>query len=266
MKTPSFVNKVVWITGASSGIGEACAYAFCEAGARVIISARRAEALARVKAKSVDPDRVATLPLDLADGASLKEKTLQALALFGPIDIVVHNGGISQRSQAKDTKIATDRALMETNYFGPVAITKALLPHMIERRSGHFVVVSSLVGIIGTPDRSGYAASKHALHGFFDSLRAETAHHGLNVTMFCPGFVQTDVSINALTGDGSPLGTMDEKTEQGMTAQACAQALLNATARKRTEVYAAGYERLAIYLMRLSPAIFARVIRRAAVR
>jgi short-subunit dehydrogenase len=154
---------------------------------------------------------------------------------------------------------------MAVNYFGPVALTKALLPSWLERGHGHFVVVSSLVGRIGSPFRSGYAASKHAFHGFFDSLRAEVAERGLHVTIVCPGFVQTEISLNALTGDGTAQGRMDEATAGGITAEACAKAIVGATARRRVEITVGGFERAGVWLERLSPALFARVLQRAKV-
>ena len=186
-------------------------------------------------------------------------------ARAGGIDVVVHNGGISQRARALDSSLEVDRRLFDVNYFGTVALTKALLPGMIAAGSGHFVVVTSLTGVIGTPLRSSYAASKHALHGFFDSLRAEHHADGVHVTIVCPGFVQTEVSRNALTGDGSPQGAMDTATANGITPEACARAIVRATARRKDEVYVGGRERLGVYLMRLSPALFARTLRRVKV-
>lgn len=259
-----FDGKVVWITGASSGIGEACARAFAREGAELVISARRREELERVAERS-GARRVRVLPLDLAELGRSEERARAAVAEAGTVDVMVHNGGISQRSRALDTSIDVDRRLFDVNYFGTVALTKALLPGMIARHSGQFVVVTSLTGLIGTPLRSSYAASKHALHGFFDSLRAEHHRDGIAVTLVCPGFVQTDVSRNALTGDGSPQGTMDEATAKGITADECARGLVDATARRREEVYVGGRETLGVYLKRYAPRLFSRVLNRAKV-
>ncbi len=263
-----FENKVVWITGASSGIGEALAYELAGRGARLVLSARRPSELERVRAASCasDQDRVALVPLDLGELPSLPSKVEHAWGRFGPIDIMVHNGGISQRSLAAETSFEVDQRLMTVNYFGPVVLTKSLLPRMRERRSGQFVVVTSLTGLIGTALRSGYAASKHALHGFFDSLRAEVQGDGIAVTLVCPGFVHTDVSRNALTGDGSAQGTMDAATRQGLEPGVCARAIAKATLSRRTEVYIGGFETMGVYVKRLSPALFARVVARAKVR
>jgi short-subunit dehydrogenase len=154
---------------------------------------------------------------------------------------------------------------MRVNYFGAVALTKALLPSMIARHGGHFVVVSSLVGIIGSPMRSGYSASKHALHGFFDSLRAEHHDDGIRVTIVCPGFVRTDVSVHALTGHGAPQGTMDAATARGIEPDVCAQRIVRGVEHGERELYVGGRETVAVYLKRYWPAAFERMLRRARV-
>ena len=168
----NFQNKVVWITGASSGIGRALAQELSNLDALLIISARNKSALETVKNSCKNPNNVWVLPLDLEEHTSFIKTTATALQIFGRIDILVNNGGISQRSLAKDTLVSVDEKIMKVNYTGTIALTKALLPHFIERQQGHIVVTTSIVGLIGTPLRSSYAASKHALHGFFDSLRA----------------------------------------------------------------------------------------------
>ncbi|MFK7953242.1 MAG: SDR family NAD(P)-dependent oxidoreductase, partial [Ekhidna sp.] len=167
-------DKVVWLTGASSGIGEQIAYQMVKKGAKLIISARRKEALEKVK-KNCDSEHVAVLTLDLEDQFAIPSKALEAETYFGPVDILINNGGISQRDTIINTDMEVYRRLMDVNYFGTIALSKALLPGMISRKSGHHVVITSATGIINTPYRSGYGASKHALHGFYDVLRAE--HH-----------------------------------------------------------------------------------------
>jgi short-subunit dehydrogenase len=161
-------NKVIWITGASSGIGEALAYALSAKGARLILSSRRKEELERVKGNcpsAVQP-RIRTLPLDLEKPDTLQLSTEAAIQIFGHVDVLINNGGITQRSLTEEAAMAVYRRLMEVNYFGPIALTKFLLPHFVKRKKGHFVTVTSLTGKFGTPYRSGYAAAKHALHGF----------------------------------------------------------------------------------------------------
>ena len=259
-------KPVIWITGASSGIGEAAAKKFSKEGFSLVLSSRKTNELQRVKNECTHPEDIRLLPLDLSDSSDFDQKALEAIAFFGKIDIVLHNGGISKRSLIKETKLEVDRKLMEVNYFGTIALTKAILPHFIQRKSGQFAVVTSLVGKFASPYRSSYAASKHALHGFFDTLRAEHYQDGIAVTMICPGFIRTQVSINALTADGSPLGEMDEAQNKGMSPEACAIEIFDAIRSKKEEVYIGGKETLAVYLKRFFPGIFSKILRKAKVR
>jgi short-subunit dehydrogenase len=258
-------DQVVWITGASSGIGEALAHALGRRGARLILSARRAGCLAALRRELDVPERHLELPLDLAAAQSLPAAVERALAHAGRIDVMVHNAGISQRSLVAETALTVDRRLLEVNFFGTVALTKALLPSMLAGGGGRFVVVTSLVGKIGTPLRSGYAASKHALHGFFDSLRAELWDRGVRVTLVCPGFIRTELPMAALTGDGSPQGTMDAAQLHGYPVERCAAKIVRAMERDREEVLVGGRERYAVYLKRFLPGLFSRLIRRVKV-
>ncbi len=264
----SVQGKWVWITGASSGIGEASALRFAKEGARLVLSARRRDELDRVAAicRQLGAAEVFVQPLDQAELGTIQDVVAQVLHhCGGAIDVMIHNAGVSQRSRIIDTSMAVDERIMRVNYLGPVALTKALLPSMIARKVGHFVVVSSLVGIFGTPLRSSYSASKHALHGFFEALRAEHFGDEISVTMFCPGFVQTNVSRNALTGDGTPQGSMDAATGKGITAEQCAERLFRATVARELEAFAGGKERFAVYAKRFVPSLFSALIRRAKV-
>jgi short-subunit dehydrogenase len=258
-------GKVVWITGASSGIGEALARRMAAKGARLVLSARREERLAAVREACARPEDHFVMPLDLTDPEGLEYAAERVLEHFGHVDVMIHNGGVSQRGLARETELAVDRKLMETDYFGAVALTKALLPGMRERGAGRFVVVSSLVGKFGTPLRSGYSAAKHALHGFFESLAAEEHDAGVGVTMVCPGFIRTELSYRALTGDGSPQGTLDRAQAAGMSADECARRMVRAVEGEKREMLIGGRERWAVLLKRLAPGLFARVIRRARV-
>ncbi len=259
----SFKDTVVWITGASSGIGKATALALAKQGAKLIISSRNTEKLAQVKALSEYPENIQILQLDLDNYSNLDKLVTQAIAFFGNIDILINNGGISQRSLVIDTEIAVDKRIFKTNYFGTVALTKALLPYFIARKKGHFVVVTSVVGKIGTPLRSSYAASKHALHGFFDSLRAEIYKDNIFVTLVCPGFVNTEISMNALTGDGSPQNTLDKATGNGLSPEYFAKQMLKAVAKKKQEVVIGGkLEVFAVYVKRFFPRVLANMIRK----
>ena len=258
-------NKVIWLTGASSGIGEALAYALSSEGARLIISARREDELKRVA--SLIKTEVFILTLDLNDQTNFEAKKNEALKKFGRIDVLINNGGVSQRSLAKDTSIEVDRKLFEVNFFGTVALTKILLPDFIRQKSGLIVTITSAVGKFGSPWRSGYAASKHALHGFFDSLRAEVHDDNIRVLLICPGFIQTNVSHNALTGTGTKLGSMDTATANGLTAEECAAQIISAMKSEREEVVIAKFkERFAVFAKRIVPCIFSIMIRKMAVR
>ncbi|RFC46820.1 MAG: Short-chain dehydrogenase, partial [Verrucomicrobia bacterium] len=202
------------------------------------------------------------LPLDLAQSGTFPALTAQVLGKFGRVDILVNNGGVSQRALAADSLLAVERTMMEVNYFGTVALTKAVLPAMLAHGAGHVVVISSVMGYIGTPGRSTYAASKHALHGYFDSLRAEVWRTGVMVTLVCPGYVRTKVSDNALDARGEKHGVTDATHQRGITAERCAEATLRAIARGKEEISVGGPETWAITLKRFLPGVFSRVIRR----
>ncbi len=245
-------NKTVWITGASSGIGEALTYQLAEKGAKLIISSRRKEALEKVRAQCISPEKVIIQTLDLADAKSIDEATQSILAKH-PIDILVNNGGISQRSLITDTVMEVYRNLMEVNYFGTVHLSKIVLEHFIKNRGGHFVNVTSLMGKFSSQYRSGYCGAKHALHGFFDCLRLEHDADNVKVTMVCPGFVKTNISYNAYTGDGSAQGTMDDMQAQGLSSEECALQMIAAIEKEKHEVYIGQRETLGVYMKRFFP-------------
>ncbi|MEA2489741.1 MAG: dehydrogenase/reductase family er, partial [Acidobacteriota bacterium] len=177
------------------------------------------------------------------------------------VDVLVHSGGVSQRSLVAETELAIDRAIMELNYFGTIALTKAVLPSMLARKGGHIVPISSVIGHVGIPLRSAYAASKHALHGFFDALRAEVASDGVKVTIVCPGYVRTNVSQNALRGDGSKHGQLDETHANAMRPEQAAPRIIDGVSKGKNEVRVGGKEILAIHLKRFLPNLLARAIR-----
>ncbi|MGJ8744315.1 SDR family oxidoreductase [Polaribacter sp.] len=259
----AFSGKVIWITGASSGIGKALARAFAKQGAKLILSSRNKTALEEVKNSCENCANIHVLPLDLEDYNNLQNKATAAISVFKRIDILVNNGGISQRSLVKDTAINVDKRLMDINYLGTVALTKAILPHFIKNKNGHFVVTTSIVGKIGTPLRSSYAASKHALHGFFDSLRAEQHQNKIFVTLICPGFVRTNISKNALIGDGTLQGKMDMATQNGIDPAHFANLMLTAIKKKKEEVYIAGIkEKMGVYAKRFYPKLLSILIRK----
>lgn len=253
-------TKTVWITGASSGIGESLAYTFAKQGYNIIISGRNTEALNKVKQNCNNSSRVEIIPLDIANHNSIPSIAQQVISTFGTIDILVNNAGVSQRSLAVETSFDVDKSIIDTNLLGTIALTKAILPAMIKNKSGHIATVSSLMGKIGTPLRSSYAASKHGLHGFFDSLRAEVKDQNIKVTIVCTGFVRTNISLNALTATGEKQATMDEKTNAGLNPDIVAERILKAIKKQKEEVNIGGIEILAVYVKRFFPALFSKII------
>lgn len=253
-----FTNKVVWITGASSGIGAALAQAWHQRGAKIILSARREDALSQL-AQSLNNARV--LPLDLTINDNFAPIVSRAYHFFGNVDILVHNAGISQRSRAIVTPMANVRKIMETNFFGTVALTQAILPRMIEQGGGKLVVISSLMGKFGAVGRSAYSASKHALHGYFESLRAEEWKNGLRVTLVTPGYIKTDISRSAISENGNAHNEMDEGQKNGMSAESCAEQIIRGVAKDREEILIGGKEKYAVFLQRFAPRILAKILR-----
>lgn len=258
LPSKAFEGKVVWITGASSGIGAALSKAFAGQGAKVILSSRRREALEDVKAAlPCDPSQAAVLVLDLEDIDSLPSKVQEAQSCFGRVDILINNGGISSRFLARDSKMAVYRKVMAVDFFSHIQISTALLPHFRENQSGHIVNISSACGKFGVPLRTGYCAAKHALQGFFNALRLEEADSGLKVTNICPGFVRTEVALNAVDADGKPVGIMDELVSGGMRVERCAELVLGAVCHNLDEAWVAkGLELFALYLHQYFPSLF----------
>ncbi|MDJ0509293.1 MAG: SDR family oxidoreductase [Crocosphaera sp.] len=255
-------NQIIWLTGASSGIGEALAYQLAANGAKLILSARREKELQRVAAycNSEYQADVKILCLDLTQSETLANKANQALNYYGKIDILIHGSGITQRATVIETQLNVERKIFEINFFGAITLSKFILPQWQKQQSGHLVIISSLVGKFGTPLRSSYAASKHALHGYFDSLRAEVWRDNIKVTLICPGYVNTPISLNALTGTGKKLNQMSQNQAQGISPEKCAKEIIQAIKKNKQEVYIGRLEILAIYLKRFFPTIFAKLV------
>ena len=260
-----WTTKTVWITGASSGIGEALAYELGAKGATLILSSRRKEALETVKSKTKFPEKTFVYPLDLGDSAMI-DKVADDVLSKHRVDVLINNGGFSQRSLIEETDMSVYRQIMEVNFFGTIQLSKRVLPHFKAHQAGHFVTVSSLMGKFASQFRSGYAGAKHALHGFFDALRLEHNADHIQVTMICPGFIKTNVSLNALKGDGSSYGIMDNKQESGMTAEECAQKIIRGIVKNKKEVYIGRSEIITIYLKRFFPNLLHRILLNQAVK
>ncbi len=256
-----YQNKTVWITGASSGIGRALAIEFSKLGANLILSARNNEKLIETRSLCKDIKTVKILLLDLAEIELLEEKTQEALSLFGGLDVLINNGGISQRGLAVETPLSVDRQIFEINYFGTIALTKAVLLYFIEKKSGQITVTSSVVGKFGSPVRTAYSASKHALHGFYDSLRAEVHNYNIGVTIVCPGPINTNISENALTASGEKQNKKDPAIANGISPEVLAKKYIKALRKNKREAWIGKKEVFAIYVKRFFPGLFARIIR-----
>ena len=260
-----FRGKVAWISGASSGIGEALALRLNGLGAKLVLSSNEPGELERVRGACPLPSgEVLPLEMDLARAGEMPVLAATVLDRFGRVDYLFNNGGISQRSLARDTSLDVDRKVMEIDYFGHIALTKAVLPSMLQRKSGHIVVTTSVSGILGVPLRSAYCAAKHALHGFFDALRAEVWRDGIRVTLLCPDAVRTRISTRAVTGDGSLWGRMDNMIAAGITPDTGARQALDAVARGKDQVVLGkGKGRAGVWVNRFFPGLVSRMIRRA---
>lgn len=255
-------NKIVWVTGASSGIGKETAIQCAKHGATVILSARNSDSLSKVKDSLTDAEKHFVLPLDLEQNAHFDELAKTVISKFGRIDILVNNGGLSQRAEAHETSMEVDRRIMEINYFGNIALTKAILPYMRESKSGQIIVISSIAGKFGFFLRSAYSASKHALHGFYESLLLEEEKNNIQVTIACPGKINTDISKHALNQEGAQHGVMDHNQETGMDVSECVAQLLRAAEKKKKEVLIGNKEIKAVTLKRFFPKLFWKVIRK----
>lgn len=258
----SFDNKVVWITGASSGIGKELAIQLANQNAKIILSARNSEQLELVKESLKSPEKHLILPLDLSDQKNFDDLTKKVIAHFGRIDYLFNSGGVSQRSEASETSLEIDRKIMEINFFGNIGLTKAVLPQMQKQKSGHIVVTSSIAGKFGFYLRSAYSASKHALHGFYESVLLEEAKNNIAVTIVCPGKINTPISTNAITKDGTTHGEMDHNQATGMSVEDCVKKMLVAVQKEKKEVLIGNKEIKAVTLKRFFPKLFWKIIRK----
>lgn len=258
----SVANKIVWITGASSGIGEALAYAFAKRNCKLVLTARRADELERVKKRcNLPEEQVLVLPMDIAEHALAETNARIVMERFGKIDVLVNNAGLSHWSKIKDMTFDVLQRIIQVNFLGAAALTKAVLPQFLENKRGQIVVISSILGKIVTPKQAAYNASKHALHGFFDTLRAEYAGEGLKVLLVCPGFVNTNVAINSLDRNGKPIGRNNKMIETGLSPDYVAEKIIAAIESNKEEIMLAGAkEKLGVYLKRFAPQLYSKFI------
>jgi short-subunit dehydrogenase len=257
------VKPVVWITGASSGIGKALVGLFYKQGYNIILSSRNNDALRQTASEFGIPNlNYAVLAFDL-ENASSKADSLAAAAcsFFGKVDILVLNGGVSQRMDVFQTDDYTLRKMMEINFFSGVSLAKSILPHFLERKTGQVIVISSIAGKFGFYLRPAYCASKHALHGYFDTFRLETEKFGVRTLIVCPGKIKTAISENAITQDGK-YGVMEESHINAMSADVCAEKIYKAMIKNKEEVLIGGKEILLVYLKNYFPSVFRKIIRK----
>ncbi len=265
MKT-NIKDLTIWITGASSGLGEALSIAFAKKGATIILSGRNKDNLEAVKKRCKKPKKHIIVPFDISDSEQTKSAYQEVKAKAGHVDWLINNAGVSQRSLIMDTSEDVERQIMELDYFAQTRLTRLVLPDMIAQGGGKIVMMSSVAGLIGTQYRGAYSAAKAAIHLWANSLRAELYDQGIEVATIFPGFIQTNVSINALTGDGSVQGTMDEATNKGLSATDFAKQVVKALSKGEEYIIVAGQqEKMAVRVNRLSPPKLYKMIRKSKV-
>ncbi|KEC83730.1 MULTISPECIES: SDR family NAD(P)-dependent oxidoreductase [Acinetobacter] len=263
----SLEGKVVWITGASSGIGKALAAECALQGAQVVLSARRLEELEKVRISLLNPDHHISVAMDITDEAQVRHAYEQVLEEKGRIDWLINNAGLSQRALIADTSMQTERAIMEIDYFSQVFLTKLVLPTFLAQKSGRIAYISSVAGLLGTQYRASYSAAKAAIHMWANSLRAEVAQDGVNVSVIFPGFVKTNVSFNALNGAGKAQAHQDEAIENGLEADDFAQKTVSALLKGQEYIVVGGRkEKLGVLVSRLSPSTLYKMIRKMKVK
>lgn len=257
------ISKIIWITGASSGLGEALSMRWAAPGIQLILSGRNKNRLEEVAEKCrILGAEVSVLPFDLTIAEELTAAVNAVKSQFSRLDILVNNGGISQRSLLIDTPLEVSRRIMEVDFWGHAELTRQILPFMIKNGGGNIVVISSLTGLFGFPLRSAYSSAKHALHGFFETLRLEHFRDNIQVTMVCPGMISTNISLRALTATGKEHGLMDIGQDNGVTAGYCANKIVNAVRRNRKEIIIGKKDVIMPYLKRYFPWLFYKIAQR----
>jgi len=256
-----FQEKVVLLSGAAGGIGTALAFAFGEAGARLVLLDLDQEALTRLSARLEARDvESRSAVCDVRDQGACEAAVRVAEEAFGGVDVVVANAGISHRSLFVDTEPEVLRRVMDVNFFGAVNLVRASLDSVRQRR-GQLIAISSVAGFAPLVGRTGYAASKHALHGFFDSLRSELVDTGVDVLLVCPAFTDTRLAQNALSGDGQELGDATRFAAGGaMTPEHVANAVVRAAQRRSRLIPISPIAHASLWLARLAPRVYERVM------
>ncbi len=259
MSNYQYNNKWIWITGASSGIGKALAIQYAKKSANLILSARNESVLLAVKEACKGAGEVMVLPLDLSNTNSLETAYSQLKKHEVQLDVLINNGGISQRGLVRSTDMSVHRKLIEVNYIGSVYLTTLVLPDMIAQGNGHIVGISSIVGQFGFPLRSSYSASKHALKGFLETLYLEESKNGIDVSIVYPGRINTEISKHALDENGKSTEKMDDSLAKGMDVNECAKKIISGIEKKKVEIFVGKRELLLLFIRRYTPAIFFKI-------
>ena len=255
-----FSGKVAWITGASSGIGESLVHEFVKNGATVIASSNDLPGLEKVKAECGSKSgMVHCIPFDLADTDGIDKIVEQQVNALGRIDFLLNIGGISQRARIDETPMWLDRKIFEINYFGTIALSKAVLPYMVRQQSGHILATSSISGRFGFPLRSAYSASKQALHGFIETLYLENKKYNIKASVIIPGRVRTAISFHALDGQGKEHGKLDDGQAKGVTPQQAAETIIRGMLRNKREILVGKSELIMLHIRRYWPWLFFRI-------
>lgn len=259
----SVKDKYYWVTGASSGIGRELAIQLSRKGAKLALTSRTKEKLNQVL-NELEGEGHQVFSADLMNAEALPSLVEEVMTWCqGDLYGLVNNAGISHRSLVKDTEIQVYRDIMELDYFVPVQLSKLVLPYLVKNKKGQLLNIVSVSGKIGIPGRSAYNGAKHALLGFMDSARAEYYDDNIKVLNILPGYVQTNVSLNALNGDGSSYGKMDEAISTGLTVEVCVAKIIRSIEKEKKEVIISKYKEIsAAYLKRLSPSLLFYLIRK----
>lgn len=264
----TFKNQVVWITGASSGIGEALAHKFSAEQSKIILTARRIEKLTEIKKtlteKGVKSDHITLLPADLTDIAALPELGKKAISIYGKLDVLINNAGVSQRGYSEDTPFEVEMKIFNLDLISPIALTKSVLPHFIENKSGRIIVTSSLLGVLAIPSSSSYCGAKHGVNGYFGALAYELLPKGIHVQILQPGFVKTEISLQALNSKGEFHGKTDSDHRKAMSAETFVNRAFKQIIKNKMYITVAGKEGLAHYVLRFCPALYQFMVKRLA--
>lgn len=260
MKNDLFTGKTAWITGASSGIGEALVREFISKGAVVIGSSNDPAGLEKVKASLGEKSTMMhCVPFDLSDTQNIKDVVDNQMLRTEKIDYLFNIGGISQRARIEETPLWLDRKIFEINYFGTIAFTKAVLPYMVKQKSGHILATSSITGRFGFPLRSAYSASKQALHGFFETLFLENKPSNIKVSIIIPGRVRTSISFHALDSEGKEHGKLDDGQANGLSPEDAARIIIKGMLRNKHEILVGKGELMMLHIRRHAPWLFFRI-------